>query len=352
MSSNNVTSRSTAKYGTHKKAGRKKLKIFFGIIGSLLILLLLGVGIIFALTQKTFDEVETVSFHTPIEDSSSKPLPRPAESDSNAINILLLGSDSRNSTDRGLAGDEMRGYRSDAIMVAQISPDREHITIMSIMRDNWVEIEGHGEAKINAAFSYGGIPLAVNTIENFIGTRIDHGAIVDFQSFKGLTDALGGVTVNNTVAFQPHHKKGSFFEQGPLELDGEDALAFVRERYSFIDGDYQRVRNQQAYMKGLTNKLLSKETLTDPKKLGATFEALKPFLIIDEELSLTRMIGIGTSLKDIRMGDVTFFTSPTYGVSRSSDGQSIILPNFDELEIVRKHFTDGTLHEYDPIAES
>ena len=72
---------------------------------------------------------------------------------------------------------------------------------MSIMRDNWVPIDGHGYNKINAALAFGGVPLMVSTVENFIDTRIDHVAVIDFEGFKGLTDALGGVTVSSPVAF-------------------------------------------------------------------------------------------------------------------------------------------------------
>ncbi|HUH52735.1 MAG TPA: LCP family protein, partial [Microbacteriaceae bacterium] len=203
----------------------------------------------------------------------------------------------------------------------------------------------------NAAFSYGGIPLAVNTIENFIGTRIDHGAIVDFQSFKGLTDALGGVTVNNTVPFQSSHSSGHFFDEGNITLNGEEALIFVRERYAFQDGDYQRVRNQQTYMKGLAGGLLSRDTLLNPVKLSNTFEALQPYLLVDEELTLPKVLGLGASASGLRVDDFSFFTSPTYGIGQSADGQSIVLPNEEELVTVREHFLQGTLHEYVPLPD-
>lgn len=341
--------RSQATYETNSKPKKRRGRAILISIGVIIMLILAAAGIAYAFLQKSYDEVEKVAFHSPKE--QQEVLPRPAESTTEAVNILLLGSDSRATTDPDQPGEEMTGFRSDAIMVAQISPDREHVTVMSIMRDNWVEIAGFGEAKINAAFSYGGVPLAVNTIENFIGARIDHGAIVDFESFKGLTDALGGVTVKNDIAFNASHKRGHVFEAGEITLDGADALAFVRERYAFIDGDYQRVRNQQAYIKGLMSKLLSRDTLTDPQKIGATFEAIKPYLIVDEELGLPTVLSLGAQLRDIRMSDFTFFTSPTNGIGTSADGQSIVLPNFDELQVIQEHFAAGTLHEYSPVAE-
>lgn len=231
-------------------------------------------------------------------------------------------------------------------MVAQVSPDRINVTLMSIMRDNWVPIEGHGEAKINAAFSYGGVPLAVNTVENFIGSRIDHVMIVDFESFKGLTDAVGGVTVSNSMPFVSS-ENGKFFSQGDIRLeDGSQALTFVRERYAFNDGDYQRVRNQQAFMKGLVQSILSKETLGSPKKILDTANALKPYLVVDESFDLNKAVSLGTEMSQLRGDGIIFFTSPTLGTARSADNQSIVLPNWDEMVNVQKAFQSGTLHEY------
>ncbi|MFV0434116.1 MAG: LCP family protein [Leucobacter sp.] len=315
------------------------------VVGSLIVLLGIAAAIVYALLANTFNDIQRVS----IEQDPSLKRPeavKVAPGQKAPINILLLGSDSRESTDRNASVEDLTGFRSDAIMVAQISPDRKDVTVMSIMRDNWVEIQGHGEAKINAAFSYGGLPLAVNTIENFIDARIDHVALVDFESFKGLTDALGGITVHNDIAFVNQNGGSSSFKEGDITLNGEEALSFVRERYAFVDGDYQRARNQQAYLKGLMNKLMSGDTLRDPGKLTDTFQAIKPYLILDEDLDLTTSVRLGYELRELRGDKVTFFTSPTNGTGTSADGQSIILPNWDKMAEVQKAFRSGTLNKY------
>lgn len=116
-----------------------------------------------------------------------------------AQNILLLGSDTRGEVGADL--DSIRGQRSDTIMVVHVPADSSGIQVMSIMRDNWVTIPGYGEHKINAALAFGGVPLTVQTVESLIGVRIDHVAIVDFSGFTMLTNALGGVTVDNAVPF-------------------------------------------------------------------------------------------------------------------------------------------------------
>lgn len=322
---------------------RKTLRNWLIVLGSLIALIGIGIGIAFAVVNNSYNEITRVEAFDP---KLERPAEVPVKEGENApINFLLLGSDSRQATDQNTAAGDLTGFRSDAIMVAQVSADRQNVTIMSIMRDNWVGIEGHGEAKINAAFSFGGLPLAVNTVENFIGARIDHVAIVDFESFKGLTDAVGGVTLNNDIAFNSHH--GNFdFAEGSITLNGEQALSFVRERYAFADGDYQRVRNQQAYMKGLIGAILSRDTLGDIGKVTSLFDALKPYLILDSELDLGTAASLGLEMKDIRPENMSFFTSPTLGTGASEDGQSIVRPNWDALAEVQAAFQNGTLHEY------
>lgn len=318
---------------------RRRLKITLITTASTLAFLLIGAGIAYAVAQTWFNKVETVSI------TADPKLRRPAETKVETgkkapLNILLLGSDARQSA------SSSTGFRSDAILVAQVSPDREHVTMMSIMRDNWVPIEGVGEAKINAAFSYGGIPLAVNTVENFIGARIDHVMIVDFESFKGLTDAVGGVTLFNSIEFDSS-EIDRFYPAGEIHIEnGTIALDYVRERYAFQDGDYQRVRNQQAFMKGLVGSILSRDTLTSPQKIAATANALQPYLMVDEGFTLTRAVELGSELGNLRGDSIVFFTSPTLGTGRSADNQSIVLVDWDQMAKVQSAFQNGTLNEY------
>lgn len=262
------------------------------------------------------------------------------EREDDAQTILLLGSDTRGHIDT----DDVEGPqdgRSDTIMVARIPSDHSGVYIMSIMRDSWVDIPGYGDAKVNAAMAYGGVPLTIETIESLIGSRIDHVAVIDFEGFKGLTNALGGVPVYNAHTFSA----GGFnFPQGDLVLNGDEALSFVRERKSFGDGDYQRVRNQQAYMKGLLSTILSRDTLTSPSKLTATVDAISPFIARDEGLNGGYIAGQAMKMTSIRPSDIHFFTAPTTGVGWSPDGrQSIILLDWTEMEKVKEAFETDTV---------
>ena len=275
------------------------------------------------------------------ETNRPAPAERPADAKHDAQNILLLGSDTRG--DIGDDIDDIKGTRSDVIMVAHIPANRESVQVISFMRDNWVEIPGHGMNKINAALALGGVPLVVETVEGIIDTRIDHVAVVDFDGFKGLTDALGGVDLYNPTAFDSRH--GRYFEAGDITLNGEDALAFVRERYAFADGDYSRAANQQRYLKAVMSAVLSKDTLLNPAKLTSSVEALAPYLTVDDGLSTTYLASLGATMPNIRAEDITFFTSPTLGTGMVGKA-SVVHPDWDELEVIAQHFRNDTLSEF------
>src|ERR671912_495319 len=233
------------------RRARRPWLIAISVIGVIVLALVGGATVFLASLAQQFDQgTEKIADAFPDERVRVPEATGPAAS---AQNILLLGTDSR-STLRSI--DDADGNRSDTMMVVHIPSDRMGATVMSIMRDSWVDIPGHGTAKVNAALSFGGVPLAVQTVESIIGARIDHVAIVDFEGFIGLTEALGGVTVDNSVEFESSHLPGLTYPAGSINLDGKQALAFTRERFAFSDGDYQRVRNQQAFISAILDKLL------------------------------------------------------------------------------------------------
>ena len=266
--------------------------------------------------------------------------------DGQAQNILLLGSDTRGATGKNLA--DIRGERSDTMMVVHVPADRKNLFVMSILRDSWVEVPGHGPAKINAALSWGGVPLAVQTVENLLGTRIDHVAVVDFSGFKQVTDALGGVDINNPIGFDSSHLKDHRFEPGSLHLTGTEAIAFARERYAFQDGDFQRVRNQQIIISSLLTAAMHKSVLADPVKTSGLLETVTPYLAVDDGFNSAYLTSLAWELRELRQPQVTFFTMPTEGTGTSGDGQSIVNVDWEGLEAVREGFQTDTLSAYQP----
>ncbi len=327
-----------ARHRGKEKAGVGKKALWAGLgLLALIAIPVAAIGLFANNLKNTYeDNADILSQSEVFPEEQSRPMEREDE----AQTILLLGSDTRAEVDPN-ALEQGQDSRSDAIMVARIPADRSGIYITSIMRDSWVDIPGYGDNKINAAFAYGGIPLTVATVEQLLDTRIDHVAVIDFEGFKGLTNALGGVTVNNSVAFNAGDYQ---FNEGEITLNGDQALTFVRARYPFEDGDYQRVRNQQAYMKGLLSGLLSRDTLTSPGKISDAVAAISPFLSVDEGLTAGYIIGLAPGLRDIRSDDVHFVTLPTLGPSWSPDGtQSIILLDNAGMESVRQAFREDTV---------
>ena len=262
-----------------------------------------------------------------------------------AQNILLLGSDTWDKVNGSLVN--ISKQRSDTIMVVHIPADRHHVYVMSILRDSWLDLPGHGSDKINAALSYGGVPLAVQTIEGLIGARIDHVALVDYAGYKGLTDALGGVDILNPVGFQSS-ASDHYYPAGKQHLTGEETLAFAREWRAFPDGDFQRVRNQQLVMRATLTKAMQPETLTDPGKVSALLSAVRPFIAVDEGLNVDYLTALAGSLASIRSTDFTFFTAPTKGVAVSPDGQSIVNVDLDKLRTVQHAFQTDSLDAFEP----
>lgn len=256
---------------------------------------------------------------------SSKVFPqesnRPTASPTNAENILLLGSDKRGAVD--LNQSSVDDQRSDTMMLLHIPADRKSVQIMSIMRDSWVDIPGHGKAKINAALAWGGVPLVVSTVEQLLGSRIDHVAMIDFDGFKDMTNALGGITVDVPKAF---YAEPYTYAQGPNFMNGDQALTFVRARHAFVDSDYQRVKDQQAFLHALADRVISQGTLTSPDKIVAFTSAMSKHLSVDSGFTFDSMVGLGLSLNSVTKADITYFTIPTSGTGMEGD-QSVVYVN-------------------------
>ena len=324
---------------------RKGWRIAIIAIGAIVLLVAGAAGVFAWSLSSTFNSQTTKLPDAFPSEESGRPAILEGEA-AKSQNILLLGSDTTGENDGSIA--DLTGQRSDAIMVVHVPANRKNIYVMSILRDSWLDIPGEGEAKINAALSLGGVPLAVQTVEGLLGARIDHVAIIDFEGFKGVTDALGGVDIDNPIAFDSYHLKRHYFPEGAQRVNGAEALAFVRERYAFADGDFQRARNQQVFIKAVLGKTLSAETLTSPGKVSGLIGAVAPFLAVDDGLNAAYAAGLGVELRGVRVDDVTFFTLPTTGTGTSPDGQSIVIIDQDKLTGVQKAFQTDTLDEYQP----
>ena len=235
-------------------------------------------------------------------------------------NILLLGSDTRSGSEAALVS----GSRADSIMLAHIPADGKGVYLVSIMRDTWVNIPGYGAAKINAALNYGGISLQVATVENLLGIKIDHVAEIEFEGFKALVNSVNGVDVQVPFDFDINAWS---FKQGMQHMDGGAALAFVRARYPFADGDYQRVRNQRAFLRGLYSTMKSKGALENVGSFQSAVESIAGYMRVDSGLDAAQIAQIAAPV--LTSGDTTMrmTTLPNAGPGWSYDGQSIVIVN-------------------------
>lgn len=235
-------------------------------------------------------------------------------------NILLLGSDTRSGSEAALVS----GSRADTIMLMHIPADGKGVYLVSIMRDTWVDIPGYGPAKINAALNYGGISLQVATVENLVGVKIDHVAEMEFEGFKSLVNSVGGVDVQVPFDFDINAWS---FHQGIQHMDGGAALAFVRARYQFADGDYQRVRNQRAFLRGLYSTMKAKGALNNVASFQSAVESVAGYMRVDQDLNAMQIAQIAAPV--LTSGDTTMrmTTLPNAGPGWSYDGQSIVLVN-------------------------
>lgn len=238
---------------------------------------------------------------------------RPADSPAKntPLNVVVMGSDARDPNEPG---------RSDVLIIAHLTGARDKAYLISFPRDMWVEIPGHGKAKINAAYSWGGSALTIRTLESLTGTRMDHLAKVDFEGFVSLTDTLGGVTVFNKYASS---RDGCTWPYGMITLKGQCALTYVRQRYELPNGDLDRAERQRSVLKAMILKIATPEILSNPARFAELMDRLAPLIVFDAGLTNGQVRDVGMSLRLSGKNDIITCQAPISGFSAAPDGQSI-----------------------------
>jgi polyisoprenyl-teichoic acid--peptidoglycan teichoic acid transferase len=247
----------------------------------------------------------------------------------------LLGSDSRD------PGNEGNG-RSDTILVVHLNAKRNKGYIISFPRDMYVNVPGYGRNKINAAFAFGGTPLAVRTLENLTGVRMDHVALIDFEGFIRLTEDLRGVTVSNKTAFSSH---GFDYPKGKITIAGEEALWFVRERKLLPGGDLDRAENQRNVIKAIVQKGLSLRVISDPSTFLNFLSNVAKYLTVDNDLSDAEIKRTAHSLR-LSSKDIDLLQAPISGFATTGDGQSIDIVDTAKMAELAQAMKKDKLSEY------
>ena len=318
--------RADRRHARRRRGGRTALVVLVSLDA---VLGLAGVGGAGWVARPRDGNIEKLA--DPFEGLENRPDPAPSDPEgaSEAVTVLVLGYDSR-IAGGGPSQWEAGAQRTDAIMLVHLPADRQTAQVVSIPRDAWVPIPGHGEAKINAAFSYGGPPLMIQTVEDLTGVRIDHFAVTDFESFTTLTDALGGVQIR--IPEDIGDGKKVFFEAGVHQMTGEEALTYTRQRHGLANGDFGRVQRQQNWMRAMLGKINNNRN--DVAMMTRFFTAVSESVATDDGLTIDEMRNLYMSARGLSTNDVTFMTAPNSGTGRSADGQSIVVldrARFDPL---------------------
>ncbi len=257
------------------------------------------------------------------EEPPEKPqAPPPASGE--PLNVLVLGVDRRPSEGEGASS------RSDTIMLAQVSPGSGRVELLSVPRDLYVEVEPGVEDRINTAYAYGGVEQAKAVMEGLTGVPIDAHAIIDFQGFEDVIDAMGGVEVDVADEVPPKYE----IQDGLQTLNGEQALFFARYRGT-AGGDLDRIKRQQQLLAALRAKMLRWNTVTTlPSMLRIANEN------VDTDLGLFQAISLGRALV-LRGGEGDLTAVQLKGYPETLDnGAQVLLPDWEANEEILQDFRE------------
>ncbi|MGH3438623.1 MAG: LCP family protein [Sciscionella sp.] len=240
-------------------------------------------------------------------------------------NWLIVGSDSRQGLTAAQAAKlhtgnaaAAGGQRTDSIMLLHLPDNSTKPTLVSLLRDSYVSIPGHGKGKINSAFSYGGPQLLTETVEQATGLRIDHYAEIGFGGFASVVDDVGGV---NMCLKQPVKDPyaGLNLPAGCQDMNGPTALSYVRSRHAFAAGDYARTEHQREFIGTLANKIASPGVMLNPFKAVPLLLDLPKALTVANGDHLQNLIGMAWDVRGISSGGVVTTGVPISGHHGGSD---------------------------------
>lgn len=256
-----------------------------------------------------------------------------------AVTALLLGTDSR--TPGAMDGN------ADAIMLAQLSADRQQLALVSITRDSWVEIPGLGEGKINSAFARGGTPTMRETVSDlFGGLEIDYVVQTDFEGFISMTRALDGFTVDNEHASSvtiDATGRVVDFPEGETDLENTDGLIYVRERMSLPLGDLDRTERQRAAVAGMLERI--GQIAPDEEALQEAMGHLVARSRITGDLDLADALALAELTRDPAGREVVSLMAPITGFGTIA-GQSVNLVDEERTAELGAALRAGDVSDY------
>lgn len=297
--------------------GKKVFLTIFAIVAALVVIAAgVGAKLYFDLSgsiKQTYEAVERKNTETkkrqqPVDLNKKEP-----------FSVLLLGIDT------GDLGRTEQG-RSDTLMVATVNPNDNKTTLVSIPRDTYVDIVGYGtQDKINHAYAFGGAAMSMDTVEKYLDIPIDHYVSINMMGIKELVDALGGVDVNNDLEFE---SRGEHYAFGPIHLEGERVLTYLRMRYEDPRGDYGRQLRQRSVVEAIVKKAVSLDGITQYRNL---LDAMEGNMKTDMSFDDMQKIAL-----DYRSAFTTIDQLQMQGDGFMQDGVSYQRVSEDELQAVQK----------------
>jgi len=299
------------------RARRYGRTILATIVASQLVLALLTAGGVWWLHGRLNDNIAA---GMDIDHRTEKKLPEGA---GEPLNILVMGSDTRQGAGNAIDGEGADAGRSDTTILLHVSANRANAYGVSLPRDAMVPrpscqvdgrtIEGSdGEPEMfNTAYTLGGPQCTVQTVESLTGVYIDHFLVLDFNGFKDMVDAVDGVQVclPEEVDDAEHD---IFLPAGTQDLSGDQALSYVRERYQLSStGDIGRMKRQQAFIASMVNKVMSAGTLSQPTRIYDFLYAVTGSIRVDRDLdTVGKLFDLARQFQDTGLNKIRFLTVP------------------------------------------
>jgi LCP family protein required for cell wall assembly len=274
--------------GGYRPRGRRWLRprrILAILAGLVALIVVAAVAVYFSVSSK----LTKVDVLTPVSFTSA------------GTNWLITGSDSRaglsKSEENQLAlGHDISGNRSDTILLLHVPANGTRPTLVSLPRDSYVPIPGHGYNKLNAAYAFGGPKLLVQTVQNVTGLPVSHYMGIGFGGLVSVVNDVGGVRVCLPAAMKDP-KAGLNLRSGCQVLNGDQALGFVRTR-NFAISDLQREQDQRILIKGILSKMTSPGTLANPFAVIPAANGAAAAITIDQGTGLTQLISVAFALRN------------------------------------------------------
>jgi LCP family protein required for cell wall assembly len=347
-----------------KRKGKVKVRHTVGkVIGATVVVLALVTGLSVVFLYRHYNANLNVKDITSELGTTDRPTPKVPTGPHGPINILVMGSDNRDAPGDHIDNLTGIGKRSDTTILLHLSADRQHAYGVSVPRDSIVDrptcLDDKGKVispaasgvMWNEAFNIGGPGCTVRQFEQLTGIRVDHYVVVDFNGFRGMVDAIGGVQV-----CLPHAVDDPIghitLPAGTHTFSGVDALNYVRERHSLGNGsDIGRMKRQQAFIASMAHQAISANTLANPIRLAKFIDAATKSLTLDPDIgSISKLVGLAYQFRHIGLSHIQFVTTP-WEADPTDPNRVIWAPDAQQLwdtiakdQVLSKAMLNGSLN--------